>query len=117
MTAWVVPEGRKSVQPCFKWRGTQNAVFQIVRRRSGGDDWTAHHSKFSSETRTQFNFQIKLEAGRYGRVSGQNSAIMSTEEWHLGELLAVLVYQQTRTISDILPLSTLSMVMPWKGGR
>ena len=92
-------------------------AFQTVRRRSGRNDWTAYHSKFYSKTRAQLNFQIKLEAGGYGRVSVQNSAIMSTEEWHLGGLPAVLVYQQTRTTRDTLLLSTFSMLMPWKGGR
>jgi hypothetical protein len=92
-------------------------AFQTVRRRFGGDDRTAYRSKFSSKTHTQLNFQIKLEASRYGRVSAQNSAIMSTEECHLGELPAVLVNQQTRTTRDTLLLSILSMLMPWKGGR
>lgn len=50
MTAWVVPEGRKSVQPCFK-REAAFIPFQTVRRRFGGDGRTAYHSKFSSKTR------------------------------------------------------------------
>ena len=86
MTAWVVPEGRKSVQPCYQLTTrTRYSEFvfmpsQNVRQRVGGNGRTACRSKFSSKTRAQLNFQIKLETGHYGRVSRQICTIMSTED-------------------------------------